>query len=466
MAIYKVFNEYNTPALSLEQGRKVQGIHPSGVYFGFDAITDGGGPGINIVINHLLTGKEFVGSGLTLSGKSGMVITPQGKTIHVTGSTDVIPISDNSNPATRIDWVILEHEHVEITGGQSPTISVIQGPTDGTEPSLTNASKQVLLMKVLVPQDASFGDLTSIKVPTPNFNGDTNIAKLNEVQQFTAMQSMYKAGTFIEAEPVPVDNVILHIQSDGNYFILPNTIEGDIINIKVDDLILGVPKLGTVIMLQLSNTLNFRSTSDSDAYGQGFLSDVPDFLNPQNGEILTLRYEALASTTPRWRIIGSTSVVRALNTMYNQINAPTTGILAKVGEIPGIQTDLDTIFYDLSFHLVEFTGGVTANSGSISWPDGGWAGSQLAYLSVINFNGSATITGSPTSLYFDISSGYSGGVQGLSGATPRFGHLYSGSTLLTVETDSVNNRLVVKKADGSSFTGTVPIKGQFTIFAF
>lgn len=461
MPTFKVFQEFQTPATSLDQGKKNQGLYPSGIYKGFDDMTDGGGPGINIVINHEVTGIQIVGNALALSAKSGVVVTPQGKIIHVTGALDPLLIADNASGNTRTDWVIIEHEHIETMGGSTPTISVIQGDVDGDEPVLSNALKQVLLMKVFIPAGAStFAELSFQRPTPPNFNGNDLLAALNQVQQFTALQAMFKKGTNATLLDVAVDNKIVKLVSDGNYFKVPDGAV-DCINIHFIDQVNNTPPEGTVIMLEALGLLTFRDITDDDAYGQGFHKDFGTALQIAVGEVVILRYEGTESTYPRWRILHVSSVPRVLQALYAQVNTGPSSIVTQIASIPDMEDDLTEIFIYLN-QLGYLCGtSVTSNTGSVAWPESGWLARKLGKQVVMTFNGTATITGTPTTLYFSLIPLLPNGITTMSGGVEHANVLHDqdGEPIFCI-CDSTNNRLVLTRPAAATFSGSVVIRGQ------
>jgi hypothetical protein len=98
---------------------------------------------------------------------------PNGSIIH--NETNIaspgIPFTIDTNISNinmRTDFVICEHEYIEVVGGQPPTYFIQKGPDDGTLPVLANPEKQVIVGVIeIAPNGYQFADLTYLPTAIP-----------------------------------------------------------------------------------------------------------------------------------------------------------------------------------------------------------------------------------------------------------------------------------------------------------
>lgn len=472
MSTYKLHHQYRTGATSLDQAKEFQHILDKGVYFGFDAITDGGGPGIKIVVNHEVTGKNIIDQDLVLSTKAAIVRSPQGTVIHVFGATDPLPVSDNASGSVRRDLVILEHEHILTIGGAQPVISIIEGTPGAGIPALSNPSKQVILGYLEVaPGATAFAGVTYTPVERPGFAGDMDNMKLSKVQQNARTKAMYKKGTFQYYENVDENHAILWVKSDGNLFEVPVP-DGQrkVLNIKFTDIAGNNPPVGTHIYL--------KSNADDEP-----LAVVSIFDNPQGfgglptgagtkplglNDVLELIYvnpidsNIELTSIAGWRVLNFLEVIVGKN-LYSKL----AGLLT-----------VDTDIADLADALValteQYTPNINGENGKGSTDVGGStftiAGNNMNFhrmgrLCTLNLRGQSnfTITGTPNVLYISLAhSSLPTFVEGPYAATMLLTDAGS-SEILFALLNTAQNRLELRKADGSAFTNTSGrIYGQIT----
>lgn len=454
----KRFNNYKTPAVSFEQSEVRQGLMPAGVYRGFDTITDGGGVGINIMINHEATGIQKVTAGLSFTAKNGIFISPQGTIIHEQGAVGPFAITDNGTANTRIDLLIAEHEHVSVVGGQDALYSIIQGTAGSGIPALTNPSKQIILAYITLPPMAgNFADLSFSFVEKQVFNGDSDIAKLSKNQQFTGYTSIFSDGDAAQILDIANDNKVIQCFGNGTKRVLPGGSIDSLVNLYFPDLSNEIPAIGTIVSLKCMGSVVLRAYGTPDAFGQGFITELnqaeslPSAFYYAAGDILLLQLEAYTSGYPIWRIINHTDLLtRRLLALYTQCNNTSNGLPV----IPGLITGLTPTIEDNS--------GITlsADTGTFSMGANKWKVSSTGPVGnkdiLFNVNGTITITGSPTTLYF-----------------PRTGIIPMGNTdwvstgiiqgtndILIIRTAYNQDRIEISKADGTAFSNGNFIQGQ------
>lgn len=167
----ETFIKFKDNTASFKINEKHMGIFKTGRYSGFDLMTTAGGMAINI--GHAGDIPK------TLSDQSqelnfGSVLLPTGTILHENANIGLNISVNTGNSNSRIDYIIVDHTYVEVIGGQAATYSIIQGPGDGTEPSLVDTTTQVLIGKVtIVPEGDEFTDLTYIQEPVPLLGDNT-----------------------------------------------------------------------------------------------------------------------------------------------------------------------------------------------------------------------------------------------------------------------------------------------------
>ncbi len=168
----KTFINYKDETKSYELGEKHIGMFKPGRYSGFDQMTTGGG--MVIKIGHLgKLPKTNLDKTQTLN--FGALLLPSGTVLHEDTDITLTVAVNTGNSNIRYDWVIVEHLYEQILNGTPGIYSIIQGPTDGTEPSLVDASKQILIGKLMIiPEGNEFVDMTYTPELIP-FLGDNTL---------------------------------------------------------------------------------------------------------------------------------------------------------------------------------------------------------------------------------------------------------------------------------------------------
>lgn len=157
--------EYNVALTSFQVDELDQGLLPAGRYYGYDTMTNAGGVGVNISLNHT---NGFLGAKHSPaafdSTPSAYVVTPQGVRILTDEILQSINIPDMQTvDERRTDLIVMNHEYVNVAGGQTATISLIQGtPQQGNakttiyadDPALPNPVKQIIIGRIRVRSTA------------------------------------------------------------------------------------------------------------------------------------------------------------------------------------------------------------------------------------------------------------------------------------------------------------------------
>ena len=173
--------EYNVALTSISEDKFRQGITPPGRYKGFDTITDAGGTGVNININHSATGfnrNTFDATPVAESNLYAYLITPQGVAVE----TDIIVtnLALSSLPSLsgqkRVDAVVFDHTYTTVQGGAQGNVIIVTG-TASNGNGMTNeyppapginSSKQTLLGYIFIEGDNSgsftFSNITYVRM--------------------------------------------------------------------------------------------------------------------------------------------------------------------------------------------------------------------------------------------------------------------------------------------------------------
>ena len=161
----KLFTTYRAPVDSFPVGEQNVGLLKPGRYNGFDTMITRGALDISIVHNSVIkkTQKDN-----TYSPNYGAILFGSGLILH---DEDEIPLKVDSNSGNgnqRIDYVVVENTYQEISGGTPPIYSIIKGPSNGTEPTLSNPAKQVLIGKIyIIANGYLYTDLTYVPERVP-----------------------------------------------------------------------------------------------------------------------------------------------------------------------------------------------------------------------------------------------------------------------------------------------------------
>jgi hypothetical protein len=169
----KVFTKYKDPVNSYPLGEMNLGILKPGRYSGFNIMEENIGLAIRIVHDDLIV-KSSVSTDDTIDTiEFGCLFMPNGSIIH--NETNIaspgVPFTIDTNIANeneRTDFVICEHEYIEVVGGQPPTYFIQKGPDNGDLPVLANPEKQVIIGVIKVaPNGYQFADLTYLPTAIP-----------------------------------------------------------------------------------------------------------------------------------------------------------------------------------------------------------------------------------------------------------------------------------------------------------
>jgi len=466
--------EWKTPMGSANHGIANQGFLPKGVYKGFNTITNGGGIGINLTLSHTDDFK-FIKSDQTFSANTGIVVTPQGKTLYIEGSPE--PLNINVGGGTdRIDLLIMEHEIVEIVGGSPAVFSVVQGASDGTVPVLPSSTKQVILAYVYVGNGINtFNGLTFSYPETPLFNNLTGFAFLDRVQQFISTQALQKEGTVDGSSIITVDgdnSASVTLNPDGNYFVLPNWGTTDsLTRIRFIGLTDGLPPEGTEITFKCSHTfagVNREAFDDSNGFA---LSDnfttTSTFNTFQAGDIFKVRYHGLNSEDEAiWNLVSASQcIARAVSSLNSEVNTLQGEMVTLLGEMDVLVDEvesLETIGFSLSNPTL-----ITSNAGTVS----GWTSSEnMLYLkddfATVSLDTTLTLSDNSLTLTLNLSSVFNFITSNIDGGLASIGaELISGDPVV-MQADHDTNSIIITKTSGLNFAaGSIRITGQVSFFA-
>jgi len=122
------------------------GIIDAGLYRGFDPVLSGT---MNMQLNHVTTGYRKTEKDGTLTPELGIVITKQGVVINEDAGVSIDFAPTTSQP--RIDYVVVEHDYIDVQGGTEAVYRVIQGPDGGALPTLDKPNLQVIIGTLTLP---------------------------------------------------------------------------------------------------------------------------------------------------------------------------------------------------------------------------------------------------------------------------------------------------------------------------
>ena len=463
----KRFYEYKTPATSFEQGLVNQGLLPPGVYHGFDTITDAGGVGINLTVSHDGDAFKTIDDSLSLSANTAVCVTPQGKVIHIEGAIGPLGISDGI-ANQRIDYIIMEHEHVDNVGGQDAVFSVIEGPSNGNEPVIPNPEKQILLAKVYIaPSATTFAGLTFEYPDQPIFGNLTGLAFLNKIQQFTATQAMFKEGTVNSS--VIISGAVAHVTlaPDGQYYELPDFGNYPLGQIKFENPDGSeYPLAGTCLFLKCSHTFPLTTTSDGELETTtGFVeeSDWPDnsYFNAGAGDILIVRYRG----SEQWELVScSRTNASAIGIIENEVDALQTDVSTLQSEMTAAESAITSLEGELDFYGYSLTGSIlTGDNGAVisNFNTDDHQLNVLGDLYLLTINADFDIaTAAPSTLSLNLSPI---NVDSANAKPKSVGYaIISGTGYpILIEVNGATEKANITRVDGSTFPiGNVKIYGQ------
>lgn len=174
----KIFTKFRDPVNSFPLGEMNLGILKPGRYSGFDVMTEI--TGLNVRISHQERIKKTT---IALSEITfGNALTPNGSIVHYETNGGDLGISltldtNVGNANVRYDYLVCEHEYIEVVGGQPAVFFIQKGPNDGELPELPNPEKQVILGTFTITAGGyQFSDITYTKATVPLL-GDAEISE-------------------------------------------------------------------------------------------------------------------------------------------------------------------------------------------------------------------------------------------------------------------------------------------------
>lgn len=227
---------------SFDLSQEKLGIIDAGRYRGFDYATST--TGMDLKLDHALTGFRQVNLALTASGLLGVWVTRQGVTVVEDGAI-TLPISDGDATYDRIDLIVGEHQQVVSVGGIAATYSVIEGTPAAfpTRPSLPLPNQHVILGWLRVPAGATAltPDMYHVE-NVPTLAQDPMIAYLNKIQRFIAPHSQFNAAWDVSHGKFDLgtNSIVLGVSGsvgtteypanvDAGYFFVFGEINGDVL---------------------------------------------------------------------------------------------------------------------------------------------------------------------------------------------------------------------------------------------
>lgn len=233
----KVFTKFRDPVQSFPLREAMLGPLKPGRYNGFRDMQEVAG--LNINLAHSDSVKKTLINGDYI--EFGAIISPNGSIIHEDSMIPLTIVSNSANTNQRVDYVICEHEYLEIVGGQPATYLVIQGPNDGTEPVVPNPYKQVLIGKIKInPLGYQFSDLTWEPTDTP-LNGDMDSDQLYHYLENLVESSLPDATETIKGK-IRIATIAEVIARTSNSVALT---PANILNMNVSENLKGITKVST-----------------------------------------------------------------------------------------------------------------------------------------------------------------------------------------------------------------------------
>jgi hypothetical protein len=159
----KRFFSWKDPIKTFELGEQFNGILQPGRYRGFDNITDAGGVGINIDVNHLTTGHTKTIENGSVISDLGIAMMPNGTVVHESAAIPALSVDSNAGIGNdRIDFIIAEHDYTPVLTGTPVTYSILKGPNTGLEPTIANPDNQIELGRIVIEANGTtFADILS-----------------------------------------------------------------------------------------------------------------------------------------------------------------------------------------------------------------------------------------------------------------------------------------------------------------
>ena len=179
------FHNYGRPVDSFDENRRVLGIIEPGIYRGFDVFTPGAG--LALTIEHGAKGIVQTNSNNTTQTNSkGVLVTRHGGIIQEDAPIAFTINTNASSSFPRYDVVLYEHQWLGSVGGSSGMYSILQGLTPQNP---TNPKIQIALGYIFVPAGATLASECNWVRYAPKGLAGTNVALLDEANNFTGLQS-------------------------------------------------------------------------------------------------------------------------------------------------------------------------------------------------------------------------------------------------------------------------------------
>lgn len=221
----KRLRNYLHKILSFEHNIGNLGMHNPGRYCGFDTLIRVGALQFNI--SHVATGQSYKDPINTTVGPLGMALTPQGVIITEDATLTGFNVPTNAgNAEIRYHLLVMEHNFVNLSGGQAATYFILSGPTNNPiKPVVANPFKQIPLGVIAMqPNSNDVADATYTKWKSPD-SGDGEDARLNDVNIFKAIQVLNRSNltyTVPTATNVSgsINEDLWQFENDGNVFTL------------------------------------------------------------------------------------------------------------------------------------------------------------------------------------------------------------------------------------------------------
>lgn len=322
-------------------------FNKAGIYSGFDISLNAN----SLTINHSTTGRTILLPDGTSQSNSGVALTKQG--IVIIDDTTYTPAIDTNTSTTLARWdiLVLNHQHVNITGGSSATFDIIKGDLalEPVKPDSLLTIYQVPLAYIYIPANttnlatdsgvliqtlrndkkdfkiaAKDSDPTSIAKADIICNGIADEVKINAAinlistltdSQIAGGSITFLAGTYyIENSIVLKDNISLigessvSIYSDSNASAI-TMFTGSINNVKIENIKAGAYSSGNSASVLYSGTL-----TDSKIYN--IKSDLPINIGLVNTTIDKVNISGLftINTTSSNFVISNSVLTRVLST--------------------------------------------------------------------------------------------------------------------------------------------------------
>lgn len=324
------------------------GFHNPGRYMGFDTIIKLST--LTFKLGHAQRNLLYTDTAGNIIGPIGACLTPQGTIIQETESVGPFTIQTNQgNPKIRYDLIYMDHDQVELNGGQDAVYKVIKGTiNDSTKPVVPNPQKNTPIAYIEIPaNEVTIDNCTLLKERCPD-SGDGPDARLDDVNLFQKFQSFSASARYISPTIKPYYNSFEHhfweLANDANTFLIFPEDEVNLDAIMIKNLEL---RKGARINILINEHVSLRSSSVTADYGSlGYVSfsynskfntvisqslSFDNYMKPTAGEIWELEMVLLESVSPSgfdWNItkIGG----RVAGNVYAKTTPPYTDNVAMV----------------------------------------------------------------------------------------------------------------------------------------